>query len=154
RSVMRSRSDRPARPAGFVICEWTISEPHTRLALPAAWLARHQALHPTRPAAALVVISSACSSVPATELHRSAAGFGAVAGDEVVQRAMSAWRVASLIGSDRIMPNKTSRPVFRTGPFYAVASIPGRYAPPGPKPGPPGLLGLYFAKAPKYPRYS
>src|SRR5206468_3627161 len=40
------------------------------------------------------------------------------------------------------------------GRFFAVAYIPGRYSPSGPKLGPPGFLGLYFAKAPEHPRYS
>jgi hypothetical protein len=52
------------------------------------------------------------------------------------------------------MPHKSSRPVFRNGHFHAVAFIPGRYTPPGPKRGPLGFLGLYFAKAPKHPRFS
>jgi hypothetical protein len=52
------------------------------------------------------------------------------------------------------MPNRTSFPAFQIGRFFAVAYIPGRYSPPGPKLGPPGFLGLYFAKAPEHPRYS
>lgn len=52
------------------------------------------------------------------------------------------------------MPNRTSLPAFQIGRFFAVAYIPGRYSPPGPKLGPPGFLGLYFAKAPEHPRYS
>jgi hypothetical protein len=52
------------------------------------------------------------------------------------------------------MPNRTSLPTFQNGHFFAVAYIAGRYSPPGPKLGPPGFLGLYFAKAPEHPRYS
>ena len=52
------------------------------------------------------------------------------------------------------MLNKTSHPVFRSGHYYAVAYVPGRYTPPGPKPGPPGFLGVFFAKAPEHPSFS
>jgi hypothetical protein len=53
-----------------------------------------------------------------------------------------------------VTPNRTSHPAFHNGRFFAVAYIPGHYTPPGPKLGPPGFLGLYFAKAPEHPRYS
>lgn len=52
------------------------------------------------------------------------------------------------------MPNHSSLPTFQDGHFFAVAYISGRYNPPGPKRGPPGFLGLYFARAPEHPRYS
>jgi len=52
------------------------------------------------------------------------------------------------------MSNRISLPAFQNGRFFAVAYIPGRYSPPGPNPGPPGFLGLYFAKAPEHPRHS
>jgi hypothetical protein len=52
------------------------------------------------------------------------------------------------------MHHQPRRPVFRMDHFYAVASISGRYTPPGPKAGSPAYLGLYFAKAPDYPCFS
>jgi hypothetical protein len=52
------------------------------------------------------------------------------------------------------MKHSPSRPIFRSGHFFAVASIAGRYMPPSGKPSPRGFLGLYFAKVPDYPCFS
>ena len=66
-----------------------------------------------------------------------------------MSRSLLIWKLAQRpAGAERrsVMPQKMSRPPFRIADCVALAYVNGRYAPPGPKLGPVGFLGIYLAR--------